>query len=39
VVDGYFWGTFSLALLVVLVGLLIAMLAEDLRRASEQRRH
>jgi hypothetical protein len=38
-VDEYFWGTLSLALLVVLVGLLIAMLAEDVKRALEQRRH
>jgi hypothetical protein len=39
VVEDYFWGTMSLAVLVVLVGLLIAMLAEDVQRAMEQRRH
>jgi hypothetical protein len=39
VVEDYFWGTLSLAVLVVLVGLLIAMVAEDIQRAMEQRRH
>jgi hypothetical protein len=38
-VDDYFWGSLSLALLVVLVGVLIAMLTEDVQRALEQRRH
>lgn len=38
-VDYYFWGTVSLALLAVLVGVLIAMLTEDVHRALEQRRH
>jgi uncharacterized integral membrane protein len=38
-VEDYFWGTLSLALLVVLVGLLIAMLAGDVHRALEHRRH
>jgi hypothetical protein len=39
VVDGYFWGTVSRALLVVLVGLLIVMVTGDVQRALEQRRH
>jgi hypothetical protein len=38
-VEDYFWGTLSLAVLVVLVGLLVVMLTEDVRRALEQRRH
>ena len=31
--DYYFWGTVSLALLVVLVGVLIAMLTEDVHKS------
>jgi len=38
-VEEYFWGTLSLAVLVVLVGVLVVMLAEDVQRALEQRRH
>ena len=37
--ERYFWGVLSLGLLVVLVGVLIVMLAEDLHRALDQRRH
>jgi hypothetical protein len=38
-VDKYFWGTLSLALLAMLVGLVVVMVREDLRRASEHPRH
>jgi hypothetical protein len=38
-VDNYFWGTLSVTLLAVLVGLVVVMLRDDLRRRSEQRRH
>jgi hypothetical protein len=38
-VDDVFWGTVSLALLGLLVGLLILMVTEDLHRALQQRRH
>jgi hypothetical protein len=34
-----FWGSVSLAMLVVLVGLLILMLTADVQKAIEQRRH
>jgi hypothetical protein len=37
--DHFFWETVSLALLGLLIGLLILMLAEDMLGASEQRRH
>jgi hypothetical protein len=37
--DYFFWETVSLALLGLLIGLLILMLAEDKQGASEQRRH
>jgi hypothetical protein len=37
--EHFFWETVSLALLGLLVGLLILMLAEDKQGASEQRRH
>jgi hypothetical protein len=33
VIDGYFWAAVSLALLAMLVGLLIMMIADDLRNA------
>ena len=36
--SNYFWGTVSVALLVVLIGLLIMMLAEDVQKLSSQRR-
>ena len=39
IVDYFFWGTVSLALLGVLVGLLVLMLTEDVQGALEQRRH
>jgi hypothetical protein len=32
-VDNYFWGTLSLALLAMLVGLVAAMVRDDLRRS------
>ena len=38
-VDDYFLGAASLAMLGVLVGLLILMLTQDVKRAMEQRRH
>ena len=38
-VDNFFWGTVSLALLGVIVGLLVLMLTEDVLRAFAQRRH
>jgi hypothetical protein len=34
-----FWGSVSLAMLVVLVGLLVLMLTADVQRAIEQRHH
>jgi hypothetical protein len=37
--DHFFWETVTLALLGLLIGLLILMLAEDKQGASEQRRH
>jgi hypothetical protein len=33
VIDGYFWAAVSLALLAMLVGLLILMIADDVRKA------
>ena len=38
-VDSFFWGTVSLALLGMRVGLLVLMLTEDVQGALEQRRH
>jgi hypothetical protein len=38
-VDNYFWGTLSLVLLAMLVGLIVVMARDDLRRASEHPRH
>jgi hypothetical protein len=37
--DNFFWGTVSLALLGTLVGVLVLMITEDVRRAMMQRRH
>lgn len=37
-VDNFFWGAVSLALLGVLVGVLILMIAADLHEAMDQRR-
>ena len=37
--DNFFWGATSLAFLGVLVGLLVLMLTEDVRKAMEQRGH
>ncbi len=37
-VDNIFWGAASLALLGVLIGLLVLMLAEDVHRAMGRRR-
>ena len=37
--DNYFWATLSVALLAALLGLVVVMVRDDLRRASEHPRH
>jgi hypothetical protein len=36
-VDNYFWGTLSLALLAMLIGLVLAMVRDDLRSQNTPR--